>query len=157
MMSFELQSAPTHARAWPTQSPIDRVWQTYADDLRDLPGVVTARGENNEIHVSCASEDLARLADNVVVDSIDGVRILFEPAPDCPTTPSPPVTTGPAAGKPWFDDPRNMARAAASLRGITGWHWDGGTYVLEAQAIRDITHLRPLLEPQFNGSKVEIS
>lgn len=99
----------------PAPVPARAVYDTYFRDLFSLPGaqrIGWSRATPDEVHVQFANDGFRRLADNVLRDVIEGVRLVLTVHPDAAA----PVPGGDA----WADNPSNMARAVSAMPGIVG-------------------------------------
>ena len=140
----------------PTQMPAavragNDVYREYSRDFAALPGFRTARwsvDHPDEVRVSFANSGFARLADNVMRDSIDGVRLVF----------SADITAPDPATDAWADNPGDMARAVAALPGVTRWgrEVEHGmtTYGFELNEMAIADHLRKLINDRFGDGIV---
>jgi hypothetical protein len=105
-----------HAAADPAPPvPARAVYDRYIGDLFSMPGaqrIGWSRSAPDEIHLVFATDGFRRLADNVLRDAIDGVRLVMSVDPAAPA----PVPGGDA----WADNPTEMARVVTSMPGVVG-------------------------------------
>ena len=123
-------------------------FRTYSRDLWSLPGaqsVSWSKRTPDELHVRFANEGFRRLADNVLRDTVDGVRLLFTVDPAAPA---------PAPGADWWaDSPAEMARVVRGMPGVvdSNFHSEHGMhsagFSVYDPAVAD--RLRPLVSQQF--------
>ncbi len=141
------------ATAAPAPVPARAVYNTYVRDLFSLPGaqrIGWSRTTPDEIHLQFANDGFRRLADNVLRDVIEGVRLVLSVDPDAPA----PVPGGDA----WADNPSEMARAVTAMPGIVGANSSSehgihemtfSTYEANVAA-----RLKPLISEQFGRYRV---
>jgi len=139
--------------AGPPFSPGSNAWVKYGKTLLDMPGAIYVRmmsSRPNDVIVQFEAPEFAALAKNVLRDTIDGANMVLT-APDRPL----PATPGAPYAWNWWDNPSNMARAVAGLRGVVFADrlGSGGTQVwTDNQAQIDL--LRPLVRESFAGGRV---
>jgi hypothetical protein len=93
--------------------PNRAVFDRYGRDLMSLPGAARAGWSKNEpgqVHVEFVNDGFRRLADNILRDVIDGVKLVLTVNPDAPA----PVP----GGDSWADNPTEMARVVSGFSGI---------------------------------------
>lgn len=126
-------------------------YRLYTRDFASLPGFQGAGwsiDKPDEIRIQFANSGFARLADNVMRDAIDGVRLVISAAAQSPT---PDLDT-------WADNPSEMARAIAALPGVSGWTREiehgNKAYGFELTSMPVAEHLRPLLNDRLGDGRV---
>jgi hypothetical protein len=127
------------------------VFRTYLRDFGSLPGFSGASWRievPDEIRITFVNSGFARLADNVLRDTVEGVRLVtvaasYSPSPDYDT---------------WADNPSEMARAVAALPGVSGWtrELEHGikNYGFELTNKQLAEHLRPLVNDRLGDGGV---
>jgi hypothetical protein len=100
----------------PAGAPIDpnrAVYDRFGSDLMTLPGVTRSgwsKAAPGEVHIVFANDGFRRLADNVLRDAVEGVRLVLQVEPNAPA----PVP----GGDTWADNPGEMAKAVSAMQGI---------------------------------------
>lgn len=90
--------------------PGQEAFRRYSSDLLRLPGVAKVRYDAlhpGELTLYMRTTEFARLADNVLRDTVAGAKLVFEPLEGATPTPG-----------GWFDDPTEMVRVVGGLRGV---------------------------------------
>lgn len=105
--------APMVAAPGQPVDPNRAVYDRYGRDIMTLPGVARAgwsKATPGEVHVRFVNDGFRRLADNVLRDVIDGVKLVLSVEDGAPA----PIPGGDA----WADNPGEMAKAVSALQGI---------------------------------------
>lgn len=133
--------------------PAKAVYARHRDDLMSLPGaesVSWSKSRPGEVRLRLANDGFRRLADNVLRDTVDGVRLVLTVNPDAPA----PVP----GGDPWADSPINMARAVSSMPGITAasFHAEHGIRTLTFSTFEAgvADRLKAIVNPAFGSYDV---
>lgn len=143
-------AAPRIADPVPPQPPSgSAVYRAYSSDLFAIPGVSSvgwSKSAPDEVRVSFVTDGFRRLADNVLRDAIDGVRLVLVNAESAP----PPVP----GADPWADNPTEMVRVVRGLPGIVDGSMESEHGVRSAgflAASKDVAaHLKALVNPSFD-------
>jgi hypothetical protein len=136
-----------------TTPPGRLVYQRHMRDLMSLPGVQALRWSRDApdaIELRLANDGFRRLADNVLRDVVDGVRLILTVDPNAPA----PVPGGDA----WADSPMQMARAVAAMPGIVDVNASSehGIHTLTFTSYEKhvVDRLRPLISPRLGHYSV---
>lgn len=131
-----------------------QVYRQHARDLFALPGVRSvgwSKQSPDEVRLSFATEGFRRLADNVLRDAVDGVRLVLSVEAGSPA----PVP----GGDSWADSPSEMARAIAGLPGVvdaTSHHEHGiRTFIFSTYEAHVAARLRPLVNERLGAYGVQ--
>jgi hypothetical protein len=128
--------------------PAAFVYRDYASVFMALPGVVsTGWGANrpDEVHLSVQGPELVLLADQALVDAVDGVRLAITDR----------TAGGVVPDNSWVRNPTNVMRALAALPGVVGWNRFAG-YTLLADTHERAAWLRKIVSPTVGGSPLRV-
>lgn len=144
LLEYEMKVVPTQLTEAVRAG--NDVYREFSRDFAALPGFRMAGwrvDHPDEVRVNFVNSGFARLANNVLRDSINGVRLVIT---------SDSTSQDPAADA-WADNPSDMARAVAALPGVTRWgrEVEHGmtTYGFELNEMAIADHLRALISDRL--------
>ena len=145
-----MQIAPSAPATSIDKVPAQVVYNTFSRDLAALQGRTRmgwSRTEPNEIRITFDSEGFRRLADNVLRDTIDGVKLVLD------------VRDGGDTSVPWWADRStsmiNTVRAMDGVATSTAYREHGQYWVTFRTTDKETTaRLRQLVNPQLDNYRV---
>lgn len=145
--------ASASAVAAPAPVPGRVAYDRYSRDLWSLPGLASAgwsRATPDAVNLRFVNDGFRRLADNVLRDVVDGVRLLLTVQEGAPA----PVP----GGDTWADNPTEMARVVSGMPGIfdTRSEREHGAYTYTFSTYDPDTsvRLKALVNDHFAGRSV---
>ena len=147
MQLASITPAPLSNAATPVPD-MRATFREYTSALFAPPGVVSVGWGINRpdtISLSVQNAELALLADRVLADSIDGVKLLITSRTD----------TGEVPADSWVRNRSNVARAMAALPGVVDWLRFGGITLL-ADSRERVAWLRKVVSADIDGTPVRI-
>lgn len=157
---MQIASAPISSFVAPLVDPVPvdpsrAVYDRHVRDIMSLPGAQRtgwSKANPGEVHIVFANDGFKRLADNVLRDVIDGVKLVLKVDPAAPA----PIP----GGDSWADNPNEMARAVSAMPGIFGAAADGEhgvyTYTFSATDPAVAARLKPLISEHFGRFRTSI-
>ncbi len=135
-------------------SPASAFVMEHSKDVFSLMGVTSITWglkDPTEVRISVHDPVLRVLADNVLRDTVDGARLVFQDSTAAERAALP--ASSKMLSESWADYPTNMVRAVAGMPGVTQWRWlAGATAIFTTATPDDRRRLAHLVNRQLGGT-----